>query len=176
MDLTPASPPMDLTPGVVTPRRRRNPATYAVLVVVLVAMSVIIYKGLSSASLYFYNADEAVAHKHDLGAKTFRLQGTVLGDTLKPSGDGVDFAVAFNGVRVEAHHHGDPPELFKPGIPVVLEGHWATSGAYFESDRILVKHSATYQAEHKDRLVEATTTTTSPASTAPTTSTTLAAP
>ena len=150
---------MDLTPGVVTPRRRRSPMAYAVLVLVLVALGLVIYKGLSSASLYFYNADEAVAHKHDLGSKTFRLQGTVLGQTVEESTDGVDFAVAFNGVRVEAHHHGDPPELFKPGIPVVLEGHWATSGQYFDSDRILVKHSATYTAQHKDRLDEATTTT-----------------
>ena len=169
MDLTPSSPPMDLTPGVVTPRRRRNPATYAVLVLVLVALSVVIYKGLSSASLYFYNADEAVHHEHDLAGKTFRLQGTVLGDTVKPTTDGVDFAVAFNGVRVEAHHHGDPPELFKPGIPVVLEGRWAASFAYFDSDRILVKHSATYSAQHKDRLDQATTSTTvAPAATAPT--------
>jgi cytochrome c-type biogenesis protein CcmE len=151
---------VDLTPEVVTPRRRRSPMVSVVLVLVLVALGVVVYKGLSSASLYFYNADEAVAHKHDLGAKTFRLQGTVLGDTIHPSADGVDFAVAYNGARVEAHHHGDPPELFKPGIPVVLEGHWASSGTYFDSDRILVKHSATYTAQHKDRLVEATTTTT----------------
>jgi cytochrome c-type biogenesis protein CcmE len=151
---------VDLTPGVVTPRRRRSPMVSVVLVVVLVALGVVVYKGLSSASLYFYNADEAVAHKQDLGAKTFRLQGTVLGSTVEESDDGVDFAVAYNGVRVEAHHHGDPPELFKPGIPVVLEGHWAGSGKYFDSDRILVKHSATYTAQHKDRLDEATTTTT----------------
>ncbi len=159
MDLTPSTAPMDLTPGAVTPRRRRNPMTYGLLVVVLVALCLVVYKGLSSASLYFYNADEAVAHKHDLGTKTFRLQGTVLGDTVKASADGVDFAVAFNGVRVEAHHHGDPPELFRPGIPVVLEGHWASTGAFFDSDRILVKHSATYTAEHHDRLTAATTTT-----------------
>jgi cytochrome c-type biogenesis protein CcmE len=132
---------------------------YVVLVVVLVALGVVIYKGLSSASLYFYNADEAVEQRQELGQKTFRLQGTVLGDTVQRTDDGVDFSVAFNGVRVEARHHGDPPELFEPGIPVVLEGHWARSGTYFDSDRILVKHSATYEAEHEDRLDEATTST-----------------
>ena len=26
--------------------------------------------------------------------------------------------------RVDVHHDGDPPELFEPGIPVVLEGRW----------------------------------------------------
>jgi cytochrome c-type biogenesis protein CcmE len=150
---------VDLTPGPVAARRRRNPVTYAVLVVVLVALGVVVYKGLSSASLYFYNADEAVAQRHDLGEKRFRLQGTVIGSTIDETADGVDFAVAFNGVRVEAHHHGDPPELFKSGIPVVLEGRWDPSGGFFDSDRILVKHSAQYQAKHKGRLDEATTTT-----------------
>ncbi len=34
------------------------------------------------------------------------------------------FTIAFNGVEVPVVHDGDPPELFEPGIPVVLEGHW----------------------------------------------------
>ena len=153
---------MDLTPAVAAPRRRRRPVTYAVLLVVLLALGVVVYKGLSSASLYFYNADEAVAQRQDLGQKRFRLQGTVIGSTIDSTADGVDFQVAFNGVRVEAHHDGDPPELFEPGIPVVLEGHWDPSGDWFDSDRILVKHSAEYEADHEDRLDAATTTTVAP--------------
>jgi cytochrome c-type biogenesis protein CcmE len=44
----------------------------------------------------------------------------------------------------------EPPELFKPGIPVVLEGHWA--GSVFASNLIMVKHSASYTEAHPDRL------------------------
>jgi cytochrome c-type biogenesis protein CcmE len=128
---------------------------YAVLVVVLLALGLLVAKGLSSASLYFYNADEAVAQKADLGHKTFRLQGTVLGDTIEEEGDKVDFAVAFNGVRVDVRHEGSPPEMFKPGIPVVLEGRWDDSGDWFDSERILVKHSEQYEAKNQDRIKEA---------------------
>ena len=105
-------------------------------------IGVVAYQALSSASLYFYNADEAVAQKADLGDQRFRLQGSVL-DDVEPSRrrTGVTFTVTFNGVEVPVHHEGDPPELFEPGIPVVLEGRWASSGEVFESDRILVKHS-----------------------------------
>ena len=35
--------------------------------------------------------------------------------------------------------------LFKPGLPVVLEGHWDAEQAVFDSDRILVKHTAELQ-------------------------------
>ena len=45
---------------------------------------------------------------------------------------------------------GQPPQLFKPGIPVVLEGHW--QGAVYASDQIMVKHTASYTEAHPDRL------------------------
>jgi cytochrome c-type biogenesis protein CcmE len=172
VDLTPRATP-DLTPAPATPRRRRSPVAYVVLALVLVALGVVVVKALTSASLYFYNADEAVAKKESLGEKRFRLQGTVLGEGLRSTADGVDFNVAFNGVRVEAHHEGDPPELFKVGIPVVLEGHWDESGRWFDSDRILVKHSEQYDADNGDRLKEAEDGGTS--TSAPSTSTTVAA-
>lgn len=131
---------MDLTPGVATPVRRRSRLAYIVLAVVLLALVVVVYQALSSASLYFYNADEAVEERAELGDDRFRLQGTVLGETIEETADGVEFTVTFNGVEVDARHQGDPPELFEAGIPVVLEGRWDESGDFFRSDRILVKH------------------------------------
>ncbi len=145
---------MDLTPGVATPIRRRNRVAYVVLAVVLLALGVVVYQALSSASLYFYNADEAVAKQDELGDERFRLQGTVLGgydETAQP----FEFTVAFNGVPVTVHHEGDPPELFEAGIPVVLEGRWDESREFFASDRILVKHSPEYEADNGERLDDA---------------------
>lgn len=147
---------MELSPREVTPSaRRRTSLAYGVLVVVLVALGYVVWKGLSSASLYFYNADEAVEKRAELGDDRFRLQGTVLGGTIETTDEGVEFTVAFDGVRVEAHHDGDPPDLFEPGTPVVLEGRWDPSADFFASDRILVKHSEEYEAENEDRLDEA---------------------
>ena len=146
---------MELTPTAARPRKRRSPVAYVVLVVVLIALGFVVAKALSSASLYFYNADEAVAKRDELGDQRFRLQGTVLGGTIEESDDTVDFTVAFNGARVDVHHEGSPPELFEPGIPVVLEGRWDASGDFFDSDRILVKHSEEYEADNGDRLQDA---------------------
>lgn len=146
---------MDLTPKpAVAAKRRRSRAAYVVLAIVLAGLAVVVYQGLSSASLYFYNADEAVAQKQELGERRFRLQGTVLGGMDKEAQPLV-FRVAYNGQQVEVHHDGDPPQLFAPGIPVVLEGRWDDSGTWFDSDRILVKHSAQYEADNGDRLKEA---------------------
>jgi cytochrome c-type biogenesis protein CcmE len=127
------------------PRRSRW-VPLAVLAVVLVALGVLVFKGLSDATLYFRNADEAVAQRDSLGTKRFRLQGTVTDDPTEAAGV-VSFAVAFNGASVDVRHVGSPPELFRPGIPVVLEGHWDRSDDVFDSDRIMIKHDATYESE-----------------------------
>jgi cytochrome c-type biogenesis protein CcmE len=137
-------------------RRRRRWLPLAVVAVVLVALGVLVYKGLSDATLYFRTADEAVAQRDDLGTRRFRLEGTVVGDPTR-SGDGVAFTVAHNGTSVDVRHVGDPPELFRPGIPVVLEGRWADGEDVFDSDRILVKHDEEYesQEDYDQRMREA---------------------
>ncbi|MFZ6005707.1 MAG: cytochrome c maturation protein CcmE [Actinomycetota bacterium] len=151
MELTPRTAP---APGATT-RVRRKPWAYGVLLLVLAGLGVVVYQGLTSASLYFYNADEAVEQRADLGDRRFRLQGTVLGDSIEPTDRGVDFTIAYERVQVDVRHDGDPPELFQPGIPVVLEGRWDPSGDFFASDSIRVKHSEQYQADNADRLDDA---------------------
>lgn len=120
--------------------------------VIAVAIGFLVFQGLGSATLYFYQADEAVARKHDLGDKRFRLEGVVVRDSVEQGADGVAFTVAENGATVDVVHQGDPPELFQPDIPVVLEGRW--EGDHFSSDRIMVRHSEEYKAENPDRLAD----------------------
>ena len=68
------------------------------------------------------------------------------------------FTIEENGRRASpCVHQGDPPELFQPGIPVVLEGRW--QGDAFASDRIMVKHTSEYRAENPDRVEDYTSTT-----------------
>jgi cytochrome c-type biogenesis protein CcmE len=96
------------------------------------------------ASLYFKNADEAVAEKESLGTKRFRLQGTVVGKPVEKD-TSTEFTVQYRGVSVEVVHTGSEPAMFKAGIPVVAEGHWNEAGTAFDSDRLLVKHDADYK-------------------------------
>jgi cytochrome c-type biogenesis protein CcmE len=142
------------------PRRRRTTRRrwlpLAVLAVVLVGIGALVYKGLNDATLYFRNADEAVAQRDDLGTKRFRLQGTVVGEP-EVDGDDVRFEVAYNGVSVAVAHTGTPPDMFRPGIPVVVEGHWTEGSDVFAGDRILVKHDESYesQEDYEQRIDEA---------------------
>lgn len=124
-----------------------------VLAVIAGAIAFLAVKGLGDATVFFKNADEAVAERDDLGTKRFRLQGTVVDGTVDTVGTGVEFAVAFNCEQVRVRHEGDPPELFKPGIPVVLEGHFAAPPSeVYESDKIIINHTNEYRVDEEDRL------------------------
>jgi cytochrome c-type biogenesis protein CcmE len=138
------------------PRRRRNPAAYVLLLLVVVGLGVVLFQGLNNAALYYRNVDEALHDKGSIGTSRFRVQGTVQDDVKQVDGE-VDFTIRYNGTdpahvddSIPVHHRGDPPELFKAGVPVVLEGHF--QGDFFVSDRILIKHTAEYKESNPDRV------------------------
>lgn len=161
----------DLTPRERPARAKRRTGPVLLVLVVVLAIGALLFKTLGDASLFFKNVDEAVAQRSSLGDKRFRMQGTVVPGTIRKADDGlgpsVFFSVSFNGVLADVASSDTPTELFKDGIPVVLEGAWkstppadkfgngAHDGWYFASDRILVKHDATYESEEKARLKQA---------------------
>jgi cytochrome c-type biogenesis protein CcmE len=135
--------------------RPAKPATsklriVAVVVIVLGAIGFLMFKGLGDATVYFKTADEAVAEKDELGDRRFRVEGAVVTDSVRQVGDNVEFEIISAGEVVPVVHQGDPPELFKPGIPVVLEGRW--DGDVYASDRIMVKHTTEYREQNPDRV------------------------
>ena len=153
------SPELDLTPrtsAATTPRtkRQRPIGVYLALVALVLGIGFVVLQGLDNATLYFRNADEALAERDELGTRRFRLQGLVRDDVVQ-DGDLVSFTITFDDADIAVEHHGDPPDLFRPGQPVVLEGHFLDGSEVFASDRILVKHSEEYESENEDRIVDA---------------------
>lgn len=160
----------DLTPRVHRSggRRRRAPWALLALVAVVVALLVVVLNGLGDATLFFRNADEAVAQRESLGDRRFRIQGRVVADSIVPTSGGVDFVISHGGVDVPVALRGDVPDLFQETIPVVLEGRWARvgdaevaapaegvptpDGWFFSSDRFFVKHEEVYTEENPERV------------------------
>jgi cytochrome c-type biogenesis protein CcmE len=111
--------------------------------VCLAAVAWLLGVALTSNIEYFRTASEAVAARAHDGTNTLRLAGAVVPGSVQAVSGGVDFEVTDGHATIDVHHLGDPPNLFKPGAPVVVEGHW--SRLVFDSDRILIKHGAQYQ-------------------------------
>ena len=133
---------------------RRSKRIWAALAVVVAAVGFLMWQGLGNATVYFYTADEAVDEKGELGSRRFRIEGAVVPGSVSERSSGADHVVDFEiisaGVKVPVRHVGNPPELFQPGIPVVLEGNW--DGDVYASDRIMVKHTTEYKAENPERV------------------------
>jgi cytochrome c-type biogenesis protein CcmE len=113
------------------------------------ALIFLLLEGLNNATIYFKTADQAVADRAALGTRPFRIEGTVEPD-VRQVGTTTQFSIVANNVVVRVVDSKQPPSLFKPGIPVVLEGHW--QGDVYASDQIMVKHTASYVEAHPDRL------------------------
>jgi cytochrome c-type biogenesis protein CcmE len=125
----------------------------AVFVVLAGALAFLLVEGLGSSLNYFDTVDQAFAHRATLGTTTFRLEGTVVPGSIRPTATGTDFAIAEGARVVHVTNTGSPPQLFQANIPVVVEGHFtSTTSSRFVSDSILVKHSANYIEQHRSRV------------------------
>lgn len=151
-----AGPEVDLTPreqppvGAQTGRTGRRWVGILLVVAVVAGIGFVLYRGLSNATVFFYNADVAVQKRAETGDRRIRIQGNVVKESIVKLDHGVRFDVKFNGVVVGVDNSSDPPDLFGPTIPVVIEGKW--NGERFAGDKILVKHDEKYDEKNQDRI------------------------
>lgn len=136
---------MALRPPPARPRVRRSSASrrqrVVAVLVILGALGFLAVRGLANALDYYLTAKQAVAQRAQLGDKDFRMQGTVM-PGVRQVGTELDFSITSEHVDVKIISTGAPPQLFKVGLPVVLEGHW--DGDTFMSDQIMVQHGSNY--------------------------------
>jgi cytochrome c-type biogenesis protein CcmE len=127
------------------PRRRRflgNRRQKIVAAIVIVgALGFLVARGLADAMNYYVTANQAVAQRAKLGTTDFRIQGKVL-PGVHEVGTTLHFAITASNVNVNVVSTGSPPQLFRVGMPVVLDGHW--QGNVFSSFQIMVQHGSTY--------------------------------
>ncbi len=157
--MTPEEPDgLDLTPRTGPDDARRAPRAKGkgllvglVITGLLAGIVALLVVQLQGRSLYYYNVDEAVAQRSEIGSRDIRIQGTVVGDPAEGD-EGLAFRLAFDGESVDVRHVGaEPPPLFEAGVPSVLEGHFRDDGT-FVSERIVIKHSEEYREDNPDHV------------------------
>jgi cytochrome c-type biogenesis protein CcmE len=136
---------------------RRGWAWIGVLVVLVAAIGFVISRAITDATQFYKTVDEAVAQQAELAGRTFRMEGTVVPGSRTDNANVVTFRLMNKGTQVTVNHQGDPPQLFQPCIPVVVEGRWAGTGpdAAFASTAIIVAHDENYEEKNSARIQEA---------------------
>jgi len=131
-------------------RSKKRKVRLIVAGVVLVGAFVfLLTMGLTNSLNYYETVNQALAQRAKLGDTTFRMEGVVAPGTIHPTDVGVDFTVESGDVREPVVETGQPPQLFQPGVPVVMVGHF--DGTFFASNQILVDHTSQYVAGSPSR-------------------------
>lgn len=133
-----------------------NPTTrnrlIAVFALVLAggALAFIAWGNMGENLVYYWSPAELLAQGEKAYGPTIRLGGMVKQGSIHPDDGkaGVTFKVA-NGLAPEApsvtvHASQIPPQMFREGIGVIVEGTF-NRNQVFETERIMVNHSNEYR-------------------------------
>ena len=115
--------------------------------VILAALSYLVYAGVSQSVVYFVTPSEL--RVAPVPGKAYRLGGMVKPGTLVWAPQSLDLAFTLSDGQgsVPVRHKGAPPDLFAEGRGAVVEGTWTVDG-YFRAGLIMAKHSEEYKAPH----------------------------
>lgn len=117
------------------------------LVVAGLALGVIAFGDIGENLVYYWDPTQLVAAGDDGIGANVRLGGLVKPGTVnwKQEEGQIHFEVTDGKQTVPVHARGAPPQMFREGIGVVVEGTMTKAGI-FEADRLMVKHSNEYRA------------------------------
>jgi cytochrome c-type biogenesis protein CcmE len=127
-------------------------ARWAVVTSLLVAATAFAFiaAGKIGNNLVYYWSPSDLLHAGDKAyGASIRLGGLVKPGSLvtqKASAD-VEFDVTDYKSTVHVKTHGVPPQMFREGIGVVVEGTMARAG-YFDGSRLMVSHNNEYRVPH----------------------------
>ena len=118
-----------------------------VALVALAGFGFILVGGLDENIVYFVTPTELHAKGADAYDAPVRLGGQVLPGSVTWNAEALDlrFRMTDGSREVEVHSSGAPPQMFRDGIGVIVEGRMTSAGV-FESDNLMVKHSNEYRA------------------------------
>ncbi len=121
-----------------------------------IVISILVWGNLRDNLVYYLTPTEAVDQRSEYGSgERFRLGGLVEAEGIEETESEVRFAVGDGATSVVVVHSGAPPQLFRDGVGVVVEGAW--QGDRFHSDVMIINHDEQYRAPDGEGVYEVPT-------------------
>jgi cytochrome c-type biogenesis protein CcmE len=136
--------------------KRSRLALIAALGVAAIGFAILAASGINKNLVYYWSPSD-LRHAGDKAyGATIRLGGQVAPGSVRmgPNSSLLDFDVTDKHQSVHVKASGIPPQMFREGIGVVVEG-TMTRGGYFQSDRLMVSHNNEYRAPKDGQAVDA---------------------
>jgi cytochrome c-type biogenesis protein CcmE len=122
-------------------RTRRRTVLGVGLLIIVGAFAYLMYSGIGNNLVYFVTPSELLAKGNSAFNTPVRLGGQVLPGSVQWNKDTMR-------LQFRITDGGTPPAMFRPGIGVVVEGHYTRAGV-FDANRLMVKHSDEYHPPTK---------------------------
>ena len=137
-----------------TETQRRGMLVGALLFAGLV-LAIVSFGNIGENLVYYWNPTELVEQGQKAYGADIRLGGVVKEGTLKwdKEKNELEFELGDGENVVKVFAKGAPPQMFREGIGVLVEG-TMVEGGYFESQRLMVKHSNEYKAPKEGEKME----------------------
>lgn len=106
------------------------------------------FLNLGDNLVYFYTPAEAYAKSAELEGQNIKIAGMIVPGSVKWQAQtlSLNFTMSdLKGHDIQVAHTGTPPDMFKEGQGVVVEGRLADKGQKMVSHLLLVKHSEEYK-------------------------------
>ena len=135
---------------------RRKSALVVAVVVIVAAFAFLLYGGIDKNVVFFLTPGELLSRGQAAYDVPLRLGGLVQPGTVRWDPESLDlrFVVVDSGGQAQAvnvYSKGAPPQMFRDGMGVVVEGRYHRDGV-FHSTNLMVKHSNEYRKpEHGQR-------------------------
>jgi cytochrome c-type biogenesis protein CcmE len=117
------------------------------VVLIVAVFGWLLFGGLEKNVVFFLTPKELFAKGTDGIGVPVRLGGQVKPGSVKWNAQTLDlrFTVTDGAREMQVHSTGAPPQMFRDGMGVVVEGRAGASGV-FEATGLMVKHSNEYRA------------------------------
>jgi cytochrome c-type biogenesis protein CcmE len=115
--------------------------------VIVTVFAWLLFGGLEKNVVFFLTPRELLAKGNDGVGVPVRLGGQVKPGSVKWDAQAIDlrFTVTDGAKEMQVHSTGAPPQMFRDGMGVIVEGRVGTGGV-FEATSLMVKHSNEYRA------------------------------
>lgn len=121
-----------------------KPGIIIVGALVVGALGYIAFSSMGENLVYYWTPTEMAQAGSKAQGAQIRLGGMVVPGTLDTKTTPLHFKVTDNTTTVDVTTTAVPPQMFREGIGVVLEGTVGSDGV-FVSDRLMVKHDEQYK-------------------------------
>ena len=126
--------------------RVRSARVIIAALVVVAAIGYLVYNGFQSTTVYYLTVAELKAKSADVGS--VRVAGIVAENSVQrtDSDSTIHFTISDSGASMPVVYKGLVPDIFGPGIQVVVEGHYNNATGVFEASTLLAKCPSKFTA------------------------------